>query len=142
MNRKLTIVLRSLLGLIFVAGPAATMFHAGEPTLPTQAAAFARALSETGYMMPLLWSTEIVAGSMLLTGILVPLALLLLAPVVVNIVLFHAVLAPSVAVPAALVIGPEKFLAWQYRRAFQPLFVLRADFGRPLDLASAKKQAA
>jgi len=142
MNRKLTIVLRSLLGLIFIAGPLAAMFHAGEPTLPTQAAAFAGALSKTGYMMPLLWSTEIAAGLMLLSGILVPLALLLLAPVVVNIALFHALLAPAGAGPAALVIGLELFLAWQYRRAFEPLFVLRADFGRPHDLASVKKQAA
>ena len=142
MNYKLTIVLQSLLGLIFVAGPAAAMFHAVEPTLPTQAAAFNAALARTGYMMPLLWSTEIVAGLMLLSGILVPLALLLLAPVVVNIALFHALLAPAGAGPAALVIGLQIFLAWQYRHAFEPLFVLRAGFGRPHDLASVKKQAA
>lgn len=84
MNYKLTIVLRSLLGLIFVAAPAAAIFHAVEPALPTQAAAFTAALAKTGYMMPLLWSTEIVAGLMLLSGILVPIALLLLAPVVVK----------------------------------------------------------
>jgi hypothetical protein len=84
-------------------------------------------------MMPLLWSTEIVAGLMLLSGILVPIALLLLAPVVVNIALFHALLAPAGAGPAALVIGLQIFLAWEYRRAFEPLFVLRAGFGRPRD---------
>jgi len=142
MNHKLTIVLRSLLGIIFVAGPVAAMFHAGEPTLPPRAAAFAGALAKTGYMMPLLWSTEIVAGLMLLGGILVPIALLLLAPVVVNIALFHAFLAPAGAGPAALVIGLEIFLAWQYRRAFEPLFVLRAGFGQHHDPPSVKKQAA
>lgn len=140
MNYKLTIVLRSLLGLIFVAAPAAAIFHAVEPAMPTQAAAFAAALAKTGYMMPLLWSTEIVAGLMLLSGILVPIALLLLAPVVVNIALFHALLAPAGAGPAALVIGLQIFLAWQYRRAFEPLFVLRAGFGRPRELVSVKKQ--
>ena len=143
MNLKLTIVLRSLLGLIFVAGPVAAMLHVGEPVgLPTEAAAFAGALAKTGYLMPLLWSTEIVAGLMLLSGILVPIALLLLAPVVVNIALFHAFLAPAGAGLAVLVIGLEIFLAWQYRRAFEPLFVLRAGFGRPHDLASVKRQAA
>ena len=142
MNRKLTIVLRSLLGIIFIAGPVAAMFHVGEPTLPPRATAFAGALANTPYMMPLLWSTEIVAGLMLLSGILVPIALLLLAPVVVNIALFHAFLAPAGAGPAALVIGLQIFLAWQYRRAFEPLFVLRAGSGRAHDLASVKKQAA
>jgi putative oxidoreductase len=93
-------------------------------------------------MMPLVWSTEIVAGLMLLSGILVPIALLLLAPVVVNIALFHALLAPAGGGPAALVIGLHIFLAWEYRRAFEPLFVLRAGFGRPRDLVSVKKQAA
>ena len=142
MNFNLTIVLRSLLGLIFVAGPAAAMFHAVEPTMPTQAAAFTAALARTGYMMPLLWSTEIVVGLMLLSGILVPLALLLLAPVVVNIALFHALLAPAGAGPAALVVGLQIFLAWEYRGAFEPLFILRAGFGRPREAVSAKKQAA
>ena len=142
MNHKLTIVLRSLLGLIFVAGPAAAMFHVVEPTLPTQAAAFTAALVKTGYMMPLLWSTEIVAGLMLLSGILVPIALLLLAPVIVNIALFHALLAPAGAGPAVLVVGLQISLAWQYRRAFEPLFVLRAGSARAHDLASVKKQAA
>ena len=118
------------------------MFHAGEPTLPPRAAGFAGALAKTGYMMPLLWSTEIVAGLMLLSGILVPIALQLLAPVVVNIALFHALLAPAGAGPAALVIGLEIFLACQYRRAFETFFVLRAGFGQPHDLASVKKQAA
>jgi uncharacterized membrane protein YphA (DoxX/SURF4 family) len=136
MNYRLTIVLRSLLGLIFVAAPAAAIFHTVEPALPTQAAAFTAALAKTGYMMPLLWSTEIVAGLMLLSGILVPIALLLLAPVVVNIALFHALLAPAGAGPAAVVIGLQIFLAWEYRRAFEPLFVLRAGFGRPRDRES------
>ena len=125
MHRKLTIVLRSVLGFIFVAGPLAAVFHVGEPALPPDAAAFAGALSRTGYMMPLLWSTEILAGLMLLCGILVPVALLLLAPVVVNIAAFHAFLAPGQMPPAVVAVALELFLAWQYREAFRPLFSTR-----------------
>ncbi len=45
--------------------------------------------------MQLAHATEVVAGVLLLTGFFVPLALTLLAPVIVNIVAFHALLAPS-----------------------------------------------
>jgi hypothetical protein len=126
MQRKLTIVLRSILGFIFVAGPLAAVFHVGEPALPPDAAAFAVALAKTGYMMPLLWSTEILAGVLLLSGILVPVALLLLAPLIVNIAAFHAFLAPGQFAPAVVVVVLELFLAWQYRDAFKPLFSARA----------------
>jgi hypothetical protein len=54
----------------------------------------------------------------------VPLALLLLAPVIVNIVAFHAFLAPSgMAIPLAIVVF-ESYLAWTHRDVFAP--ILRA----------------
>ncbi|HEY2106485.1 MAG TPA: hypothetical protein VGH29_11905 [Candidatus Binataceae bacterium] len=120
---RLTIVLRSALGLIFVAGPlASAMRLAPEPQLPPGAAAFTGALAATGYMLPLLWSAEIAGGVLLLTGLLVPFALVLLAPVIVNIVAFHLFLAPS-AMPTAIVVSVlEIYMAWQYRAAFGPLF--------------------
>src|SRR5215472_2504786 len=120
---KPTIALRSILGLIFVAAPLSAALHlAPEPALPPGAAAFSKALAATGYMLPLLWSTEIAAGLLLLRGILVPFALVLLAPVIVNIGAFHVFLAPG-AMPGAIVVGAlEIFMAWQYRAAFGPLF--------------------
>lgn len=122
MNRRLIIVLRSLLGFIFIAGPLAAIFHLGEPALPPRAAAFAGALMNTGYMMPLLWSVEILCGLMLLTGNMVPVALVMLAPVIVNIAAFHAFLAPAGAAAAIIVVTLELLLAWQCRRSFAPLF--------------------
>jgi hypothetical protein len=120
---KPTIVLRSILGLIFVAGPLATALHlAPEPALPTGAAAFTGALAQSGYMIPLLWGTEIAAGVLLLSGFATPFALVLLAPVIVNIDAFHVFLAPG-GIPLAIVVSAlEAFLAWRYREAFRPLF--------------------
>jgi putative oxidoreductase len=122
----LTVVLRSVLGLMFVAGPLATALHlTPEPTLPPAGAAFLTALAKTGYMLPLLWSTEIAAGILLLSGVLAPLGVVLLAPVIVNIAGFHLFLAPQGVPPAIAACVLEVFLAWQYRRTFLPL--LRAD---------------
>ena len=122
-SKKLTIVRRSVLGLMFVAGPVATALHlAPEPALPPGGMAFMAALSGTGYMFPLLWCAEIAAGILLLSGFMVPFALVLLAPVILNIAAFHAFLAPNAVLPAILACALELFLAWDYRAAFAPLF--------------------
>jgi putative oxidoreductase len=123
---KITIVLRSLLGFVFVAAPLATAFHlAPQPELPPVAAAFAGSLAATGYMLPLLWTTEFVSGILLLSGFMVPLALVMLAPVIVNVAAFHVFLSPGGLMPAIVVTALELSLAWRYRRSFEPLF--RAD---------------
>ncbi len=114
---------RILLGLIFGVLPWTAILHlAPNPPMPQAAMDFTAALMKTGYMLPLVWGTEIVAGVLLLVGIFVPFALVLLAPVVVNIFLFHAFLEPSgmgIAIFACLL---EIIVVWQYRWAFAPLF--------------------
>ena len=45
---------------------------------------------KTGYMMPLIFGTQLIVGALLLSNRFVPLALALIAPVIVNIVAFHA----------------------------------------------------
>ena len=92
------------------------------PPMPADAGVFLGALAATGYMFPLVKGTEVVAGALLLAGRQVPLALLLLAPVLVNVVLFHAVLAPSgLALPLALA-GAAAYVAWTRRSAFGSIF--------------------
>ena len=59
---------------------------------------------------------------MLLAGVLVPFALTLLAPIIVNIVGFHLFLAPAGMPLALLVLALELHLAWVNRAAFAPLF--------------------
>ncbi|MGO9063040.1 MAG: DoxX family membrane protein, partial [Candidatus Binataceae bacterium] len=87
---------RILLGLVFAVMPWMGIFHlVHNPPMPSDALAFAGALMKTGYMMPLIWGTEIVSGVLILVGVLVPFALVLLAPVLVNILLFHLFLGPS-----------------------------------------------
>lgn len=131
--RKLPVVARVLLGLAFtVFGANALLGFMPVPPVAPAAGAFLGALAATGYLLPLLVAVEVGAGLMLLTGRAVPLALVLLAPLLVNIVAFHLFLDPAgLAVPIVLV-AVELYLAWTHRDAFAPLFRARAprDVGR------------
>ena len=125
--RYLVPAARILLGLIFVVFGFNFFLHfIPQPPPPPAAGAFAGALFATGYFFYLLKTVEILSGLALLAGVFVPLAVTLLAPVVVNIFFFHAFLLPS-GLPLALVlIVLELFLAWSYRGAFAPLLNPRA----------------
>jgi putative oxidoreductase len=70
----------------------------------------------------LLAVTEIVGGLMVLSGLFVPLGLVVLAPVVINILLFHAA-GDTAGLPIALVfVALEAYLGFfAYRSAFKPL---------------------
>lgn len=86
-------------------------------------------MMNTGYLFPLIKGTEAVAGLLLLSNRFVPLALAILAPVIVNIVALHAILAPSgLAIPAVIALL-EVYLAWAYRDAFRPMLVMRSKPG-------------
>jgi uncharacterized membrane protein YphA (DoxX/SURF4 family) len=65
------------------------------PPHPGPAGEFLGALGASGYMFPLIKGIELVTGLLLLAGRYVPLALTLLAPVMVNILAFHLFLEPS-----------------------------------------------
>lgn len=87
-------------------------------------AAFMQALRDTGYLFPLLALSEVVAGLAILFNRYVPLALLILAPIVLNIVGYHLWVSRNLGgyVVTALVLGLQLYLAYQHRRAFAPLF--------------------
>ena len=83
-------------------------------------------LAATGYMLPMLYVTQAAAGALLLVGLFVPLALAILAPIVLNILLFHLFLAPA-GIPVALMLTAfEASLAWAYRDAFAPMLQAQA----------------
>jgi hypothetical protein len=64
---------------------------------------------------------QLLVGVLLLVNRFVPLALALLAPVVVNIFAFHVFLAPA-GLPVAIAVSVlEVCLAWAYRDAFRSM---------------------
>lgn len=94
--------------------------------IPAGALAFSVAMAKAGYFVPLLGATQAAAGLLLLAGRFVPLALTMLAPVIVNIVAFHVFLAPQGLAMAAVVLGCEVYLAFVYRSAFRSVLAARA----------------
>src|SRR4051812_38093573 len=124
--QKMPTVARLVLGLVFtVFGLNKLLQFLPQPPMSGPPAAFFMALMATGYMLPLVATTEIVAGVLLLGGRFAPLALTLLAPVIVNIVLFHALLAPGGLGVPLFVPAAEIYLAWVYRDAFAPMLRAR-----------------
>jgi uncharacterized membrane protein YphA (DoxX/SURF4 family) len=137
-TRKLALAARLVLGLVFVVfGLNGLLNFMPMPPMPPAAGSFMGALGATGYLFPLLGITQVLAGVLLLTGLFVPLALVLLAPVLVNIVAFHLFLAPGNFVVVGLVLAAELYLAWQHRAVFAPLLA-----GRPVRTAAPEAVAA
>lgn len=106
MKAKLPLIARVLLGFVFFASGAAWFLKLVPvpPDLPERLVTFNAGLEASIYFMTLLKGTETLCGLLLLTGLFVPLALVVLAPIVLNIFLVHAFLAPS-GLPLALVLG-------------------------------------
>lgn len=127
--RYLPVVARVLLGLIlFVMGLNGFLNFLPQPAtpVPEQAMAFLGALYATGYMVPLVSGIQVIVGALLLTNRFVPLALALIAPVIVNIIGVHVFLYPSGAGLALVVLALELYLAWSYRSAYRPMLAMRA----------------
>jgi len=140
--RKMPTVARIFLGLVFTVFGLNKLLHfLPQPPMSGPPADFFMALMATGYMLPLIATTEIVSGVFLLSGRFVPLALTLLAPVVVNIVAFHLFLVQgALGVPLA-VLAAEIYLAWTYREAYAPMLRARVS-PRQSDVQSAVSGAA
>jgi uncharacterized membrane protein YphA (DoxX/SURF4 family) len=113
------VIVRILMGALFVFSGANKVFpFMPMPPMPAPAGAFVGAMVATGYLLLLLGVTEVIAGALLIAGRFVPLALVVLAPIIVNIALFHLLLAPSVGIVVFL-LASEIYLAWVYREAFR-----------------------
>lgn len=127
MTAKLPTIARVLLGLVFfVFGLNGLVPFLPMPPMHGEAARFFGGIAAGGYFVPLLAGTQTLAGLALLLRRFVPLALVVLAPVVVNIVAFHVFLDPAGLGLAVVVLGLEIYLAWIHRAAYRPLLKSRA----------------
>jgi uncharacterized membrane protein YphA (DoxX/SURF4 family) len=116
---KLALISRVLLGLLMISGGINNFLGRNPVPDPTpEGDWFLGALQETGYMLPAVAISEIGVGVLLLAGYFVPLALVVLAPVMVNIFLFHVFLQMA-GVEAAIVAAVLYLhLVYVHRRSF------------------------
>ena len=105
---------RIVLGLIYFTfggmglGMALGIWHMPFPPLPPAADAFMKGIMGSGYFLLLLKITETSCGFLLLSGIAAPLALVIIAPVTINITCFHLFLTPGLSnlmLPSVMVLA-------------------------------------
>ena len=128
MNPKITMVARYLLGLILlVFGLNKFINFMPAPELPPDATTFFGALMNSGYLMYVVGLVEVVVGLLLVVNKYVPLALILYAPITLNIILFHLFLAPAAILFGVIVLILHVFLFYAYRAKYLPLLADSAD---------------
>jgi len=141
--RHLPTAARYLLGLVFfVFGLNFFLHFLPNPTMPPAAGAFAGAMGATGYLFLLVKITEVASGALLLANRFVPLALALLAPVIVNIFFFHAFLEGPATLPLPVILlALEIYLAYSYRDAYRPMLAAKVAPATAGEVASSKSAA-
>jgi hypothetical protein len=143
MSTKLTHAARVLLGLVFtVFGLNGFLHFLPQPPMSGPPADLFGAFVASGYLLALIKGTEVAVGVLLLANRFVPLALTVLAPVVVNIVAFHLFLAPSGLALPVVILALGVFLAWSYRASFAPVLAARALPADASDRAGVRHAAA
>jgi putative oxidoreductase len=115
-----TIIARVLLGLIFlVFGSNAFLnFIPMPPPPPGLAGDYTKVFLASGYVY-FIGGFQVIASLLILIGRFVPLGLTILGGIIVNIWIFHILMAPEGLPPAIVVTILELFLLWRYRDAFQ-----------------------
>jgi hypothetical protein len=114
-------VARYLAGVIFLVFGLNGFLHFIPLPPPNGVAGQFMAALYVSHYLPLIFGLQVVGGVLLLVNRFVPLAVAILAPVVVNILCFHALMAPS-GLPLALVVVVLWALIFvDVRQAFAPL---------------------
>ncbi len=122
--KKIVPFFRAALGLLFVVFGANKLLHFRPVPLPAGDAGLYYSLLFRHHIMSVVAVIEVAGGALLLLNRYVALGLSLLAPVVVNILLYHFFFDSSriaLGVGSALI---EAALMYAYRRSFASLFVI------------------
>ena len=128
------LIARILLGLLFaVFGLNGFLHFIPQQPLPTGLAGqYVGALFVSHYLV-VVFLLELIGGLLLLANRFVPLALVLLGPVIVNILLFHACLAPE-GLPMALFATVLWFVVFAgVRSAFAGVFAQKVEVSQKLE---------
>ena len=122
--RIVVLVARILLGLMFTVFGlnGFLLFLPPPPHIPGNAGAFSGAMMASHYVY-LTAGAQVLGGVLLLANQYVPLALVILAAVIVNILTFHITMWPQSLVPFPVLVTILWFIvAWPLRAHFAPLF--------------------
>ncbi|WP_134703041.1 hypothetical protein [Ammoniphilus sp. YIM 78166] len=126
MKRAFYRICEVLLALIFLgAGLNGYLVWFGfEPIFPTSPKAME--FLGTGYLLALVKTVECLGGLLILTRRFIPLALLMLLPLIVNILAFHIFVDPELLPIAMVVVLLESTLLFHYKENFKSLLSVKS----------------
>jgi uncharacterized membrane protein YphA (DoxX/SURF4 family) len=118
-----TKIVRIFLGVVLVIFGANKFLHFIPLEAPTGSAGdFMNSLGATGYIFPVVGILEVIIGLLLLSKKWIAFALILLAPISINILLFHLFLdIPGLSV-ALLIVVFNSILIFKHWQQYKPLF--------------------
>lgn len=123
---KIPMIARILLGLIyFVFGLNGFLnFIPAPPDMPEKVMTFMNGVMAAPYFFPVLKGTEVICGLLLLTGFAAPLALVILAPITLQILLFHGFMTPGLSqqILPLVMLALHLVAAKAYWPLYRPLF--------------------
>lgn len=126
--RNVVLVCRLLLGLMFFVLGLNNILHFIPMPPPHDPTALTfMTILHASHWISFVGAIMTIAGLLLLVNRFVPLALTLLAPVIVNILLYHALLWPHGAAPAIIAVVLEVALIAIYFRSFTPLLAMNPE---------------
>ncbi|GEP50266.1 hypothetical protein FNO01nite_09380 [Flavobacterium noncentrifugens] len=119
-----TIIVRILLGLMFLFASVTYFFHLMPPPPPPQGntKVFMDGLNASGYIMDFAKAIELLCGLAFLSGRFVALANVVLFPITINILLINIMHMPEGAPIAVALFVAQLFLFYVYRQKYAPLF--------------------
>lgn len=119
-EKSVAIFCRIVLGTIFLTYGLDGFTHF-LPHLPpsSSGARFLQALQESGYFYQFLKGVETLCGLLIIGNAFVPLALLVLSPIIVNILLYGIFLDPRTLYVPAIILACAGYLFWYYRDLFK-----------------------
>lgn len=117
------VIARVLMGLLFVFASLAYFLKLFTPP-PLEGAmkVFNEGMDASVYLVPTAKAIELLCGLAFLSGRFVPLATVLIAPLIVNIFLIHAFLDPKGLPVAVFLVLANAFVAFAHRDSYKPLF--------------------
>lgn len=124
--RIAVIVVRTLMGLLFLFGSITYLFQLlPQPELTGNVKLFMDGALATGYLMPLIKITELICGLAFVTGLYVPLASVVIAPIIVNIFLFHTIVDPTGMPVGIFLVFANSFVAYSNWDKYKPILTTR-----------------
>ena len=123
--KTLVVISRLLLGLLFTVFGLNGFLHFIPAPMPTGLAGQYMGALFVSHYLSVIFALQLVGGVLLLANRFVRVALVILAPILVNIALFHACMAPAGYAPAVIAIALWLVVFSRERAAFAPLLAAR-----------------